>query len=142
MLLDRIVRLLLPRQDKFFALLEEVAAQIEAAAALFGELADANGRSRIEEIAAKLRPIERAADDVCHRLYAELDRTFVTPIDREDLAALTKALDNVVDGMEHTAAFASLYRFERLTEPMREMIRITVAAAGELARAARGLRRF
>jgi uncharacterized protein Yka (UPF0111/DUF47 family) len=142
MLLDRLVRLLLPRQDQFFTLLDDLAVKMEAAAAVFDELREAPSHDKIEAISARLRPIEGAADDVCHRLYAELDRTFVTPIDREDLAALTKALDDVIDGMEHTAAFAALYRFERLTEPMREMIRITVAAAGELGRAARGLRRF
>jgi uncharacterized protein Yka (UPF0111/DUF47 family) len=142
MLIDRIVRLLLPRQDQFFVLLEELAARIEAAAAVFGELADAAGHDQIELIAARLKPIETDADAVCHRLYAELDRTFVTPIDREDLAHLTKALDNVVDGMEHTAAFASLYQFDRLTDPMKQLVKITVATAGELARAARGLRQF
>jgi predicted phosphate transport protein (TIGR00153 family) len=142
MLIDRIVRLLLPRQDQFFVLLEELAARIEAAAAVFGELADAAGHDQIELIAARLKPIETDADAVCHRLYAELDRTFVTPIDREDLAHLTKALDNVVDGMEHTAAFAALYQFDRLTDPMRQLVAITVKTAAELARAARGLRKF
>jgi uncharacterized protein Yka (UPF0111/DUF47 family) len=44
--------------------------------------------------------------------------------------------------MEHTAAFAALYQFDRLTEPMRQLVKITVATAGELARAARGLRKF
>src|SRR6185312_1147407 len=74
--------------------------------------------------------------------YHEIDRTFVTPIDREDLAHLAKALDNVVDSMEHTAAFASLFRFTALTEPMRELVRITVSAANEVAVAARQLRKF
>src|SRR5207248_5388761 len=89
-----------------------------------------------------LKPIETEADHLCHRLYEELDRTFVTPIDREDLGTLTKALDDVVDGMEHTAAFAALFRLDTLTEPMRQLVRITVAAAAELARATRNLRKF
>jgi predicted phosphate transport protein (TIGR00153 family) len=142
MLIDRLVRLVLPRQDQFFALLEELADRMEAAAAVFGELETATRKDQIEAVAARLRPIEGEADSVCHRLYEELDRTFVTPIDREDLAALTKALDNVIDGMEHTAAFAALYQFVSLTDPMRHLVRVTVAAAAELARAARGLRKF
>ena len=60
----------------------------------------------------------------------------------KDLARLAKVLDSVVDEMEHSAAFAALFRFERLTDPMREMVRITVAAAGEIARAARQLRQY
>jgi uncharacterized protein Yka (UPF0111/DUF47 family) len=142
MLLDRIVRLVLPRQGHFFELLEQIAAKIDATAAVFGELEKADGRPPIEAIASRLKPIETETDRVCHRLYEELDRTFVTPIDREDLAALTKALDDVVDGMEHTAAFAALYRFEGLTPPMRQLVRILVAATAELTRAVRELRRF
>jgi predicted phosphate transport protein (TIGR00153 family) len=142
MLIDRLVRFFLPRQDHFFTLLEEIADGMEAAAAVFAELAAAAGREQFESVAARLKPIETETDSVCHRLYAELDRTFVTPIDREDLAHLTKALDDVVDGMEHTAAFAALFRLERLTDPMAQLVRITVAAAGELAGAVRRLRKF
>jgi predicted phosphate transport protein (TIGR00153 family) len=142
MWIDWLVRFLLPRQHQFFVLLEELADRIEATAAVFGELRGATTRDQIAAVAARLKPIETEADLVCQRLYEEIDRTFVTPIDREDLARLAKVLDDVVDGMEHTAAFATLFRFDTLTEPMRELVRITVAAAAEIARAARLLRKF
>src|SRR4051794_18686566 len=142
MLIDRIVRFIFPRQDNFFVLLEELAGKIEASAAVFGELETAAGRERLADVAARLKPIETAADKICPRVYEELDRTFVTPIDREDLGALTKALDNVVDDMEHTATFAALYRLETLTEPMRQLVRINVQAALELAKVVRNLRKF
>ncbi|HVL13612.1 MAG TPA: DUF47 family protein [Gemmata sp.] len=142
MLIDRFVRFLLPSQDHFFAFLEELAASIEAAAAVFAELETASGPEQIEFVAAKLKPIETEADAVCQKIYEEIDQTFVTPIDREDIARLTKVLDNVVDGMEHTAAFATLFRFDSLTEPMRHLVRLTVAGAREIAKAARNLRKF
>jgi predicted phosphate transport protein (TIGR00153 family) len=142
MFLDRLVRFLIPRQTQFFSLLEELADKIDASAAVFAELETATGRDRIAAVATKLKPIETEADGVCQRLYQEIDRTFVTPIDREDLARLTKVLDNVVDGMEHTAAFAALFRFADLTEPMRNLVRITVACTREIAGAARHLRKF
>jgi predicted phosphate transport protein (TIGR00153 family) len=142
MLIDRLVRFLLPRQDHFFGLLEELAGKIEAAATVFADLETASGADRIAAVAAELKPIESEADGVCQKLYEEIDRTFVTPIDREDLARLTKVLDTVVDGMEHTAAFATLFRFATLTEPMRQLVRITVASAREIAKAARNLRKF
>ena len=142
MWLDRLVRLLLPRQGQFFTLLEQLADNIDTTAAVFADLATAEGHPQIAAVATKLKPIETQADSVCQQIYLEIDRTFVTPIDREDIARLTKVLDNVVDGMEHTAAFAALFRFDRLTDPMREMVRITVLAAGEIARAARQLRKF
>lgn len=142
MWIDRVLRYLFPRSDQFFTLLEGIAERIEASAVIFGELRSASSQAEIESIAARLKPIETAADEICHDLYHEIDRTFVTPIDREDLAHLAKALDNVVDGIEHTAAFASLYRLETLTEPMRELVRITESAAKEIAVAARLLRKF
>lgn len=142
MLIDRLVRLLLPPQGQFFILLEGIADQIEAAAGVFAELEAARGHARLEEIAGRLKAIEKAADELERRIHDELDKTFVTPIDREDLAALSKALDDVVDGMEHAATFAALYQFEQLTDPMREQVRLTVQAARQLAAAARLLRRF
>jgi predicted phosphate transport protein (TIGR00153 family) len=142
MIIDRLVRFLLPRQDHFFALLEELAGKIEVAAGVFADLETASEINLIAEVGAKLKPIETEADSVCQRLYEAIDRTFVTPIDREDLARLTKVLDTVVDGMEHTAAFATLFRFTTLTDPMRQLVRITVACAREIAKAARNLRKF
>lgn len=142
MLIDRLVRLLLPRQDFFFTLLEGIVAKMLAAAAVFEELTTATSLEQLAAIAARLKPIETEADDLCHRLYEELDRTFVTPIDREDLAHLTKALDDVIDGMEHSAAFAALFRFQALTEPMRHMVRITAQAATQVGRAVGSLRKF
>src|SRR5262245_22189900 len=119
MLLDCLVRLLLPRQDRFFELLEGIGRQVEASAAVFAELAHAEGHQHFAAIAARAKPLESEADEICHQLYAELDRVFVTPIDREDLAHLTKALDDVIDAMEHAAAFAALYQSQPFTAPMR-----------------------
>jgi uncharacterized protein len=142
MLIDRLIRYLLPRQDVFFVLLEGIAAKIETASAIFGELDATANSAAINSVAIRIKPIETQADELCRQIYEQLDRTFVTPIDREDLAALTKALDNVIDGMEHNAAFAVLFRFDTLTPPMRHLIRITVQAASELARAVIKLRKF
>ena len=142
MIFDQLVRFVLPRQDFFFKLLDELSGKMTAAASVFGELAEARGYDQFAGIAGRMKPIETDADHVCHRVYEELDRTFVTPIDREDLAALTKALDDVIDAMEHAAAFAALFRFDALTEPMRQVVRITTQAVAELARAVGHLRTF
>src|SRR5436305_10296654 len=142
MFFDRFVRLLLPRQVRFFDLLEGIAAKMADSAAVFGELAETSGHEKFAAIAARLKPLETEADNLCHQLYEELDRVFVTPIDREDIAALTKALDDVIDGMEHSAAFATLYQFPVLTEPMRQLVQIAVKAATELERAVFNLRKF
>ena len=142
MWIDRLIRLVLPRQDLFFTLLEGLAAKMTVAAEVFAELATASSNEQFASVSARLKPIETQADHLCHQLYEELDRSFVTPIDREDLALLTSALDDVIDSMEHSAAFAALYRFSSLTEPMRQMIRITGQAVAALAQAVGNLRKF
>ncbi len=142
MWIDRLLRLLLPRQDLFFTLLEGIAEKMTAASPVFEELAIASSHAQLVAISGRLKPIETEADRLCHRLYVELDQTFVTPIDREDLALLTKALDDVIDGMEHSAAFAALFRFDALTEPMRQLVRITARAVPEISRAVGNLRKY
>jgi uncharacterized protein Yka (UPF0111/DUF47 family) len=142
MWIDRVVRLVLPRQDLFFTLLEGIAAKMTGAASVFGEMAVATSHEQLAAVSTRLKPIETQADHLCHQLYEELDRSFVTPIDREDLAQLTSALDDVIDSMEHGAAFAALYGFSTLTEPMRQLIRITTLAVSELASAVGNLRKF
>jgi uncharacterized protein len=142
MLIDRVVRFLFPRQDHFFSLLEGIASRIDAAGVVFGELALASSHEQLESISTRLKPIESEADKLCHQLFEELDRTFVTPIDREDIASLAKALDNIIDDMEHTAAVASLYRLNVLTDKMRQLVTINVKAANELVKAIGKLRQF
>jgi uncharacterized protein len=139
--INRVVRFLVPGQD-FFSLMEELAAKMTAAAAVFAELVNATSHEQLAAISNRLKPIETEADHVCRRLYELLDRTFVTPIDHEDLLRLTKALDDIVDSMEHSAGFAALFQFGTLTEPMRQLIRITAQAATGLQLAVCNLRHF
>ena len=55
-------------------------------------------------LAKKLLDLEHEADTICHSLYKESERTFITPIDREDISALAKHLDDIVDVIEDCAA--------------------------------------
>lgn len=142
MWIDRLVRFFLPRQDQFFVYLDQIAAKMISAAEVFAGLGSAATHGEIAAIAKRLKPMETEADHLCHLVYEELDRTFVTPIDREDLAHLTSALDDVIDDMEHSAAFAVLYRFESLTEPMKQLVRITGQAVTQLEKAIGKLRHF
>ena len=76
MWIDRLVRFLLPRQDIFFAQLEQIAAKMIVVADVFNELSTASSHAQIAAIAGRLKPIETEADNLCHLVYEELDRTF------------------------------------------------------------------
>lgn len=139
MLLDRIVRLLLPRQDQFFVHLENIAAKLTEVVAVFERFVEAPP-AEYAGIASKLRSLEHEADDLSHQLYEELDRTFVTPIDREDLHLLTSSLDDVTDVIEHSAAFIVLYQLPQLTGPMKQLIRLTRLCTEDVVAAVKLLR--
>jgi len=134
MFLDRAFKWLLPRNDKFFVYLSSIAKCVEDGATIFAELRAVEGHEKFVSVAEALRRKEHEADELAHLLYEELDKTFVTPIDPEDLHALTSALDDVLDLIEHCASHISIYKLQKLTEPMKELMRITQEAATEVSR--------
>lgn len=135
MLLDRMVKWLLPRENSFFLYLDSMAGKMVETATIFAELrAGPGGPDAFRQIADRLREKEHEADEIAHLIYEELDRNFVTPLDREDLHAITSALDEIVDVIESTASRMAIYALPRLTDPMKELIRITQESAAEVAK--------
>src|SRR5260221_8394617 len=125
MFLDRAVKWLLPRNDRFFVYMQSIAKSVEEGANIFAEFRTAENREKFIQISERLRRREHETDELAHLLYEELDKTFVTPIDREDLHALTSALDDVMDLIEHCANHIVIYKLQKLTEPMKELLRIS-----------------
>ena len=97
-----------PRQDIFYELMIEQAEYSVEATDMVLEYLDKPGKKRRK----KTRQIEKAADDVRRRLVAELNGTFVTPIDREDIHALSRNLDDVVDYAYTTTEELELFEIE------------------------------
>jgi predicted phosphate transport protein (TIGR00153 family) len=131
MVIDRLIRLILPRATQFWDLLTELAQKLDETSIVFVKLVTAEPKD-FKPIAQELRKLENQADSIAHRLYLELDRTFVTPIDREDLVHLTSSVDNIIDAIEHSAAFIVIYNTPELTPAMRKLIEITREAVKEV----------
>src|SRR5437867_10837837 len=108
---------IVPQEKHFFDLLEEDAKTVaEGARALLDLLRD------FRDVKAKrkhVKDIEHRGDEIVHTIYEELNRSFITPIDREDIMALASDLDNVLDMID--AAANRLYLYE-VVEPSRAMI--------------------
>jgi predicted phosphate transport protein (TIGR00153 family) len=124
MLLDRIVSFLLPRENKFFTYLQSIAKNLQEASDVFAELRTAKSTEDHLKIAERLRRMEHEGDELAHILYEELDKTFVTPLDREDLHLLCSELDSIIDTAEAVANRIVIFRVGTITEPMSELIRI------------------
>ncbi len=84
-----------PQEFKFFDLLEEQADYAVAAAVFFKEVV-AKGELTVDDL-SKMRDIEHRGDEAAHAIIDRLNRTFITPFDREDIYALTKELDDITD---------------------------------------------
>ncbi len=128
---------LLPREEKFFDLFEQQAGNIVAASRTLEELTLDYGNAKAK--AQQIKDLEHAGDTVTHELVRRLNTTFITPIDREDIYALSGRLDDVLDLIDAVADRLVLYRITP-TEGCQAMAKIIVKAAEETDRAVRCLR--
>jgi uncharacterized protein len=129
---------LTPRDDRFFPMFVEAAQNIVSATDLLAEFLHVS--SNRDKLAVQLRDHEHAGDAVTHRVIHELNSTFVTPFDREDIYQLITQLDDVMDAIEAAADFAVLAELETLPAEMGRQVdllqraaRVTVDAMGRLA---------
>jgi predicted phosphate transport protein (TIGR00153 family) len=86
-----------------------------------------------EAVAARMRDIEHASDDITHALLRNLNTTFVTPFDREDIYALASRLDDVMDFMEAAADLMVLYGVGELLPESIQVADVLVQAARKTA---------
>lgn len=134
-----VIRWLLPREDHFFDFLER-----QATVAFDG--AKALSRFREDSMSAELvskqmSELEHLGDATVHELEDALARTFVTPIDREDLHKISNELDNIIDLMNLAARSCTLFGLERPTPPMVALIDTLVEGTRILATAMPMLRK-
>jgi predicted phosphate transport protein (TIGR00153 family) len=121
---------LFPREEKFFVLFEQSAQNAVKIALQLRDLITTweNVKERVEMITS----LEHDGDAITHQVIAQLHRTFVTPLDREDIALLAQTLDDITD-LIHTSADAMLlYKVERPTDKVKELADIVVQAAVEV----------
>jgi hypothetical protein len=98
----------LPKQEKFFEMLSELSAHILDASNLFHEML--NDHDKLNEISSSIHLLENKCDDLTHKIIHELNETFITPIDREDIHALTNSLDDIIDSIDAIGTRLSLYK--------------------------------
>ncbi|MBI2404743.1 DUF47 family protein [Candidatus Gottesmanbacteria bacterium] len=98
---------LFPKTPQFFAMFEELADTVSEAGT---QLKTMQVRTKhAAQTAQKIRKLELRADAICHKLATEAQRTFITPIDREDIHELARNLDEVIDQIEEVASKIVLY---------------------------------
>jgi predicted phosphate transport protein (TIGR00153 family) len=130
----------IPREEKFFELFIEDARNVLAGARLLEELF--RSYDQRERIASQLRDLERTGDGLSHDIGHRLEKTFVTPFDREDIHQLISRLDDVLDYIEEVADTCILYKIESPSEAALAQAEIVVQQAEEIVRALEKLKGF
>jgi hypothetical protein len=90
---------------------------------------------------AEITELEHAGDNITHEIIAQLNRTFVTPFDREDIALLAHTMDDVTDFIHAAADAMLIYKIDKPSPRAKELSNIIVEGAAEIEKAVRGLRR-
>ncbi|MCU0696732.1 MAG: DUF47 family protein [Myxococcaceae bacterium] len=116
-MLQGLIRWLLPREDHYYDMLEELGRLGHDAAVALAAF-ETTPAAKVQET---VQAIEHKADDVVRRMEDALARTFVTPLDREDLHRLTSELDDIIDLTNLTARCYGLYAITAPTPAMVEL---------------------
>jgi predicted phosphate transport protein (TIGR00153 family) len=130
---------LIPKEERFFDDFVALAEQIQRGAALLEEML-APVRP-IWDKADEIKEIEHKCDFLTHEVIQRLHRTFVTPLDREDIHSMARSLDDVMDAIDASAAIIRLYHIEQVRPDARELGRIIGASAEQVVKAMKALER-
>jgi predicted phosphate transport protein (TIGR00153 family) len=131
---------IVPREERFFDMFTELASLAVEAAAELTKLV--NDIENAPHTARKLKDIEHRADDITHGIIDNLNRSFVTPIERGDIHALACALDEVIDYIEVAGHKISLYELDGVRHEVVVLAELILAGAKNVEKAVRSLRHF
>lgn len=130
--------IIVPQDRIFFELFEEQASVVCTAAELLVDIfAD---YTNIEEKYRKMKEIEHQGDAIAHKAYNELNRTFITPFEPEEISRLVTALDDVIDYIDDGARMLLIYEVTKTDQFMVEFAKCIRQAAEEIKTGISGLR--
>ena len=110
---------LIPKEEKFFVMFQEMAKNIVAGAVALKDMLD--NFSDPHKSQRLIKDIEHNGDLQTHELIKKLNKSFITPFDREDIYALASALDDVIDIIDTSTQHIIVYHIDRITPEAREL---------------------
>ena len=121
---------LLPREEKFYGDFQALADELKRGARTLEEMLARDPPSW--DKADEIKEIEHKCDFLTHEIIQRLNRTFVTPLDREDIHALARSLDDVMDAIDASAALVRLYKLDSVRFGARELAKIITACTDQV----------
>lgn len=129
---------LIPRDEQFYELFTQLAERLSLAARLLNQLFREPER-RAEHVQA-IKVAEHEADEITREIIDRLDRTFITPFDREDIHELASALDEVVDLLDGAARRVEIFRITTVHQAAVTLSDVMVRAATQVEHAVRNMK--
>ena len=128
---------LIPREERFYDDFVALARQIRRGAGLLEEMLAPD--RPVWDKAEEIKEVEHECDTLTHQIIQRLHRTFVTPLDREDIFGLARSLDDVMDAIDATAAIVRLYQIEFVRPDARILTRIIMDSTDQIVTALQAL---
>src|SRR3954466_10470772 len=121
---------LIPREEKFYTDFKALADELKRGANLLEQMLEPD--RPVWDKADQIKEVEHKCDFLTHEIIQRLHRTFVTPLDREDIHALARSLDDVMDAIDAAAARVRLYRLSSVRPGARELAAIVTASTHQV----------
>lgn len=121
---------LIPREEKFYDDFKVMADRLRHGARLLETMFATD--PPLADKAHEIKEVEHQCDFMTHEIIQRLNKTFVTPIDREDIHELARTLDDVMDAIDNAAALIPLYRIDKIRPGARELTRIIIQQCDEI----------
>ena len=129
---------LFPKEENFFNYFEELANKIEEGGQFFLEMTKNRDYSAAK--VSRLKELEHEADGITHKTYERMHKTFLTPIDREDIYALVNKMDSIMDVIEATAIRIHMYKVKKPDDEIIKQAEILFQAIKKIKGIVHGLR--
>ena len=128
---------LLPREERFYGDFQALADELQRGSRLLEEMLAPD--MPIWEKADEIKEVEHKCDSLTHEILQRLNRTFVTPLDREDIHALARSLDDVMDAIDASAAVVRLYKLRTVRFGARELAQVITTCTEQVGLALKAL---
>ncbi len=122
------------KQDPFFTALLQIA-EIVREATHYADDFKIVSVSDLKELSIKMKNYETAGDKLIHDLITKLNKSFMTPIEREDILYLANRMDDILDGVEHFTAHLEMYSLIEVDDSMRTFLKYIVLSTDEIVKA-------
>jgi uncharacterized protein Yka (UPF0111/DUF47 family) len=127
-----------PQDKVFFDLFDQMAATVVSAADLLVEFVE--NFENVKEQCRRMKEIEHQGDEITHQIYEQLNRTFITPLEPEEISRLASALDDILDYIDGTAQQMYSYGITETDDSMVQLAKLIQLSVVEIEKAVTGIR--